>query len=165
MSDTVLNIVGFVGTDIDYRRVGDSTDLSTFRLASTPRRWDRTQRQYVDGPTNWLTVQCWRLLALHVRDSLRRGDPVVVVGRLKTEEWTKDEVRHSRFFIDATTVGHDLSRGVSTFRKVSRQIDPPTDEAAEAVKAIQQIEDAETFSRSEAGHHVTVDEQPLQHAS
>ena len=61
LSDTVLNIVGFVGTDIDYRRVGEATDLSTFRLASTPRRWDKAQRQFVDGPTNWLTVQCWRI--------------------------------------------------------------------------------------------------------
>ena len=158
MSDTVLNIVGFVGTDIDYRRVGEATDLSTFRLASTPRRWDKTQRQFVDGPTNWLTVQCWRSLALHVRDSLRRGDPVVVVGRLKTEEWTKDDVRHSRFFIDATTVGHDLSRGISTFRKVARQPEPASDEAAEAVKAIQQIEAAETLVEADV-------EQSLRHAS
>ena len=80
-----------------------------------------------------------------------------MVGRLKTEEWTKDDVRQSRFFIDATTVGHDLSRGISTFRKVARQAEQPSDEAAEAVKAIQQIEDAETLADS--------DEQPLRHAS
>lgn len=120
MSETVLHIVGFVGTDIDHRRVGQATDLSTFRLASTPRRWDKTQKQYVDEPTNWLTVQCWRSLAVHVRDSLNRGDPVIVVGRLRTEEWTKDDARHSRFYLDATTVGHDLSRGVGRFRKATR---------------------------------------------
>lgn len=145
MTDTVLHIVGFVGTDIDHRQVGEGTDLSTFRLASTPRRWDKGQRQYVDGTTNWLTVQCWRALAVHVRDSLGRGDPVVVIGRLRTEEWTKDEVRQSRFYLDATTVGHDLTKGVSAFRKTTRPVESPTDEVAEAVKAMQQIEDAETL--------------------
>lgn len=144
MTDTVLHIVGFVGTDIDHRQVGEGTDLSTFRLASTPRRWDKGQRQYVDGTTNWLTVQCWRGLAMHVRESLRRGDPVVVIGRLRTEEWTKEDVRQSRFYLDAMTVGHDLTRGVSTFRKVVRPVETPTDEAAEALRAMRQIEDAET---------------------
>ena len=80
-------------------------------------------------------------LALHVRDSLRRGDPVVVVGRLKTEEWTKDDVRHSRFVLDASTVGHDLTRGVSAFRKVPRPAESATDQSAEAMPAIQQIEE------------------------
>lgn len=127
MSETVMHIVGFVGTDVDHRRVGEATDLSTFRLASTPRRWDKSQRQYVDATTNWLTVQCWRSLATHARDSLRRGDPVVVVGRLRTEEWTKDDVRHSRFYLDAITVGHDLTRGISTFRKVSRSAEAAAD--------------------------------------
>ena len=115
MLETVMHIVGHVGTDVDHRKVGESTDLSTFRLATTPRRWDRDQRAYVDGTTTWITVQCWRQLALHVRDSVRRGDPVVVVGRLKTEEWTKDEVRNSRCILEATSVGHDLMRGVSAF--------------------------------------------------
>lgn len=132
MSDTILHIVGFVGTDIDHRTVGEATDLSTFRLASTPRRWDKTQQQYVDAATNWLTVQCWRSLAIHVRDSLRRGDPVIVVGRLRTEEWSKDDVRHSRLVIDATTVGHDLSRGIGSFRKAARSVDSPSPETPAA---------------------------------
>ena len=78
MLETVLHVVGHVGTDVDHRKVGESTDLCTFRLATTPRRWDRDQRAYVDGTTTWFTVQCWRQLAVHVRDSVRRGDPVVV---------------------------------------------------------------------------------------
>jgi len=159
MSDTVLHIIGHVGTDVDHRRVGAGTDLSTFRLASTPRRWDKTKRQYVDGATNWLTVQCWRDLALHVRDSIRRGDPVVVVGRLKTEEWTsKDDVRQSRFVLDATTVGHDLSRGVSEFRKIAR---PAASSPAEAAESLRAVEEAETST----GERPAVDRDGLATAS
>jgi single-strand DNA-binding protein len=143
MTDTVLHMVGHVGTDVDHRRVGSGTDLATFRLATTPRRWDRNQRQYVDGTTNWISVQCWRSLAVHVRDSVRRGDPVVVIGKLKTEEWTKDGVRNSRFILEATAVGHDLSRGMSRFQKSLRQPDSPVDDTQAAVKALQDIESVE----------------------
>jgi single-strand DNA-binding protein len=121
MADTVIHMIGHVGTDVDYRRVGSGTDLSTFRLASTPRRFDKNQGGYVDGTTTWITVQCWRSLALHVRDAVRRGDPVVVIGKLRTEEWDKDGVRNSRLILEALAVGHDLNRGVSSFRRVVRQ--------------------------------------------
>ncbi len=154
MTDTILNMIGHVGTDIDHRRVGSGTDLSTFRLAATPRRWDRSQRQYVDGTTNWITVQCWRALAVHVRDSIRRGDPVVVVGKLKTEQWTKEGVQNSRFILEATSVGHDLARGVSRFRKTPRPIASVTDaDADEALAAVKEIEDAGavTYADAEAG--------------
>ncbi len=149
MTDTILHMVGHVGTDVDHRKVGSGTDLSTFRLAATPRRWDRAQRQHVDGTTNWITVQCWRALAVHVRDSIRRGDPVVVVGKLKTEQWTKDDVQNSRFILEATSVGHDLARGVSRFRKAPRPVPTADGEANEARAAVKETEDATAVT---AGH-------------
>ncbi len=147
MTETVLHMLGHVGTDVDHRKVGAGIDLSTFRLASTPRRWDRAQRGYVDGTTSWITVQCWRSLAAHVRDSVRRGDPVIVVGRLKTEQWTKDDVRNTRFVLEATAVGHDLSRGTSSFVKAPRQAEPVSDESQDAIAALRDIErDAEMYA-------------------
>src|SRR5262245_3263551 len=146
MTETVLHVIGHVGTDVDHRRIGEGTDLSTFRLATTPRRWDRRQGAYVDGTTTWFTVQCWRQLAAHVRDSIRRGDPVIVIGKLKTEEWTKDEIRNSRIVLEASTVGHDLSRGVGSFRKAARPMDVAADDAAEVREAIEDIERVESSS-------------------
>ncbi|MBA3265356.1 MAG: single-stranded DNA-binding protein [Nocardioidaceae bacterium] len=145
MSETAISMIGHVGTDVDYRKVGSGTDLSTFRFATTPRRWDRNQRQYVDGTTSWISVQCWRALAVHVKDSVRRGDPVIVVGKLKTEEWTKDGVRNSRFVLEAVSMGHDLNRGISTFHKVARQVEAPVDEVLAATEALQEIEAADAI--------------------
>lgn len=119
MNETVIHMVGHVGTDVDCRRTATGVEVCTFRMASTPRRFDRATRQYVDGTTNWITVHCWRSLATHVRDAVHRGDPVIVIGRLRTEEWTKDGVRQSRFVLEALAVGHDLTRGVSSFRKAA----------------------------------------------
>ncbi|HEY7042483.1 MAG TPA: single-stranded DNA-binding protein [Nocardioidaceae bacterium] len=149
MTETILHVVGHVGTDIDHRRVGDGVDLSTFRLATTPRRWDRQQRAYVDGTTTWFTVQCWRQLAANVRDSLRRGDPVVVIGRLKTEEWTKDDVRNSRIVLEAFSVGHDMARGVSSFRKTQKPVEAADEGANEVREALEDIERVEPTAYDE----------------
>lgn len=140
MSETVIHVVGHVGTDVDHRELGNGTHLSRFRLATTPRYWDRAQRAYVDGTTNWLSVECWRSLALHVSRSLSRGDPVVVIGKLRTQEWEKDGVRSSRLVVEATAVGHDLSRGVSAFTKVSRMAEPQSDQTPAAVDAAREGE-------------------------
>lgn len=141
MTETMIHAVGHVGTDVDHREVGSGTHLSTFRLATTPRYWDRAQRAYVDGTTNWLSVQCWRSLALHVYESLKRGDPIVVIGKLKTQEWVRDGVRNSRFVLEATAVGHDLTRGVSSFTKTARIADSVPDHNQAAVQAAHEVEE------------------------
>ncbi|NLT29079.1 MAG: single-stranded DNA-binding protein [Propionibacterium sp.] len=111
-----ITITGNLGNDVDHRMVGEQLSVSTFRLANTPR----VQRNgnWIEHPTTWLTVQCWRQLADNVRDSLGKGDPVVVHGRLRTETWrTKEGEDRERQFIEATSVGHDLNRGVAKFRR------------------------------------------------
>jgi len=86
-----------------------------------------------------------------VRDSIRRGDPVVVVGKLKTEQWTKDDVQNSRFILEATSVGHDLARGVSRFRKAPRPVPTADGEANGARAAVEEIEDATAVTSADDG--------------
>ena len=150
MTDTVLHVVGHIGTDVDHRELPNGTHLSTFRLATTPRYWDRAQRAYVDGTTNWLSVQCWRSLALNVHTSLKRGDPVIVVGRLKTQEWVKDGVRSSRFILEANAVGHDLTRGVCSFTKMAPPAESHPDHHQAALQAAQAIEEISATSHEES---------------
>lgn len=159
MSETIIHMVGHAGTDIDYRRVPSGVELSTFRLASTPRRWDRRSGTWLNGTTSWMSVQCWRSLAEHVRDSVRRGDPLIVVGKLRTEEWTKDGVRNSRFLLEAITVGHDLTRGVARFQKRPRVAEAPVDDSGQALEALQQLDEAETVE------YVDEEGEPLSEAS
>lgn len=157
MTDTVIHMVGHVGTDVAHRKLESGIDLSTFRLAVTPRRWDRNERRYVDGTTNWMNVTCWRTLAVHVKESVRCGDPVIVTGKLKTEEWESAEgVRKSRFSIEATTVGHDLSRGTSIFRKMARRVEAQVNESAELGEALEELESAEQVPWSAADEPTSV---------
>ena len=60
----------------------------------------------------------------HVAASVRKGDPVIVVGRLRTSVWTKDGQTRERLGLEAETVGHDLSRGTAIFRRASRTAVP-----------------------------------------
>jgi single-strand DNA-binding protein len=110
-------------------------------LASTPRRYDRSLGTWLDEPTTWFSVQCWRGLATNVKSSISKGQPVIVMGRLRTSEWSQNGETHSRLVLDANSVGHDLTRGTSVFhRSAQRQVEAVS-EAAEAVAALQLVEE------------------------
>ncbi|HLT61282.1 MAG TPA: single-stranded DNA-binding protein, partial [Microlunatus sp.] len=68
-------------------------------------------------------VVCWRRLAEHVGSSLRKGDPVVVYGSLRTRAWRKENRSGHDIEIVARTVGHDMSQGTSMFTKAAPRRD------------------------------------------
>jgi single-strand DNA-binding protein len=74
--------------------------------------------------------------------SISKGQPVIVTGRLRTSEWEHDGETHSRLVLDATTIGHDLSRGTSVFRRSTPRPAETVSESAEAVAALQLVEDS-----------------------
>jgi single-strand DNA-binding protein len=133
--EAYLTVSGHIGGEVEFRRTQQTnTARATFRLACTPRV--HRQGNWTDDPTTWLTVVCWRSLAEHVADSLAKGDPVVVVGRVRTQAWT-DDGQHERMVVEATTVGHDLSRGTSAFRRAQRADAQPVDaQPADAQDAV-----------------------------
>ncbi|WP_020574108.1 single-stranded DNA-binding protein [Actinopolymorpha alba] len=121
MNETMVSIAGNVATDLRFLRSDRGTPLASFRLASTPRRYDRYQGGWVDGHTTFVTVLCWRTLAENAAASLRKGEPVVVFGRLRVEAWEKEGRTGTTVEIEATALGHDLSRGTSAFRRTRRE--------------------------------------------
>lgn len=125
MYDTVVTVTGNVGSDVRQVVTPQGVALSSFRLASTPRRQDRVTGAWVDGSTTWYRVTTWRSLAENVSSSVAKGDPVLVHGRLKSTPWEKDGRTGESLDIDAITVGPDLSRGRTTFHRVSRGTGAP----------------------------------------
>lgn len=115
LNGTQVTVIGNVATEVTYALTPGGVPVANFRLASTERRFDRAREAWVDGETQWLTVTAWRSLAGHLVDSLAKGDPVVVSGRLRVREWAEGEAKRSRVEIDARSVGHDLSRGTARF--------------------------------------------------
>jgi single-strand DNA-binding protein len=119
MNDTVITFRGYAGTDVRHRETPDAT-VASVRVASTPRV--RRNGTWVDGPTTWYSVTAWRSLADHLRDSVRKGDPLVVHGRLlRSETWAPEGAAPSTTLeVEAFVVGHDLNRGISHFIKAKR---------------------------------------------
>jgi single-strand DNA-binding protein len=117
MFDTHIVLVGNVLTAPEWRRTNQAQALVVnFRVASTSRRWDRENGRWVDGASLRVRVNCWRRLAEGVASSVTVGDPVVVVGRLYTRDWTDAENNpRTSYEMEAVAVGHDLARGRARF--------------------------------------------------
>ena len=128
MMDAYITVSGNLGTDVEHRAT-DNYSRASFRLASTPRI--RRGDDWIDGHTTWVNIECTNRLADNARDSLAKGDPVVVFGRLRTKVWESEGTKHERMVIEASSIGHDLSRGTSKFTRNPVRIDADEDDDAE----------------------------------
>jgi len=117
MNELTVTVTGWVATDPKLHVVPGGTDLVSFRLASTSRYYDRTNNAWVDRETQWFTVRVFRAAALLVAKSVKKGQPVVVAGRLQCHEWEAQGGPRTDLQIDAQVVGHDLTRGVADFTR------------------------------------------------
>ncbi|HEY5518474.1 MAG TPA: single-stranded DNA-binding protein [Cellulomonas sp.] len=116
-NELTLTLVGWVATE-PKRYVGaGAIPFTSFRMASTRRYFDRAQNAWVDGRTEWFTIKAWRQQALNVAASLRKSDPLIVHGRLATEEWTGPEGPRTALVLEAFAIGPDLTFGESSFRR------------------------------------------------
>ncbi|MGW9430756.1 single-stranded DNA-binding protein [Streptomyces decoyicus] len=124
MNDTMVTLVGNAATAVEHRQTTAGVTVARFRLAATSRRWDKAQERWTDGGTSFYTVRSWRALADNVAASVAVGEPLVVQGRLRLREGEQPPERGGqRWFsaeVDAVAIGHDLARGTSAFRRVTR---------------------------------------------
>jgi len=123
--ESQITLAGYVGNDVEFSS-GDGWQAARFRLGCTPS-W-RKGIAWVNGETTWMTIRVSGNTALNVRDSVRKGDPMLVNGRLRTRAWkAADGTRREQLVVEAYSLGHDLSRGVSTYIRPER-VDPPPEE-------------------------------------
>lgn len=113
MSDTIT-IVGNLAADPETRASGA---ITTFRVGSTQRRLDKESGKWVDAHTSWYNVSAFRQLGAHALQSLRRGQRVIVTGRLKIRDWENSAGKGRSADIEADAIGHDLLWGTTEFRR------------------------------------------------
>jgi single-strand DNA-binding protein len=125
MGDTYVTFHGWVGNDVTHRDVNGVT-VANLRVASTPRI--KRKGQWMDGDTTWYSVSAWRALADNIRDSVKKGDAVIVHGKLRTDAWKREDGQmSSTLLVEASFVGHDLSRGTSVFLRSTKPERPEAD--------------------------------------
>jgi single-strand DNA-binding protein len=130
-NEAQLSVVGYVASEPEYSIVGGSIPKLTMRVAWTTRRREPASGEWVDGNTSFVRVTCWRRLADNLATCLRKGDAVLLRGRLDVRPFTgKDGVRRVSVDVEASHLGHDLSRGVAGFRRVWETTGKTAGEAA-----------------------------------
>lgn len=132
MTDTIA-LTGLVATSPRHIVTSEGLTITSFRLASNQRRFDRGQNAWVDGDTNWYSIVAFRQLGTHVASSVEKGQRVIVVGRVRIRDWESGEKSGTTVEIDAESIGHDLTWGRATFTR--SVIAAKSDTAADAVTA------------------------------
>ena len=114
-----LTISGYVGSDpVNFSR-NENAPACSLRIGSTSSYYHNEEKAWKERPTTWMTVKAYKSLASNVLKSVHKGDAIVVCGNLNTESWHKDGEDRSRVVLEATSIGHDLNRGISEFTKTS----------------------------------------------
>jgi single-strand DNA-binding protein len=117
MSDTIT-ITGLIATTPRHVVTGEGLPITSFRLASSQRRFDKATSTWVDASTNWYTVTAFRQLAINAVPSLSKGDRIVVSGRVRIRDWQTDDRTGTNVEIEAETLGHDLFWGTAVFTRL-----------------------------------------------
>ncbi|GGL09530.1 single-strand DNA-binding protein [Curtobacterium luteum] len=120
MNDTIT-ICGIVATEPRHLVTDTGIAITSLRLASPSRRFDRATSTWTNGATNWFTVTAFRSLAANVHKSLKKGDRIVVTGRVRIRTWERDGRGGTSVEVDAEGIGHDLAWGISNWIRVPRQ--------------------------------------------
>jgi len=104
--------------------VANGLRVTRFRMASSGRRYDKASGEWVSTDPVFMSVVCWRQLGDNVMQSLRKGDSVVVMGRLTYREWDDPNGggRRHRYEVEASAVGPDLSRYVAQLSRPLREL-------------------------------------------
>lgn len=150
MTDTIT-ITGLVATIPRHILTSEGLSITTFRLASAQRRYDRSKERWIDVDTNWYSITSFRQLALNASMSIEKGQRVLVTGRLRIREWDNGDRVGTTVDIEAESIGHDLAWGTATFSRSIVSSSAPARAEAGAVPDAEAVVD-------EGQQHEHVDE-------
>ena len=113
MTDSIA-LTGIVATTPRNLVTGSGLVITSFRLACRQRRFDRARNSWVDADTNWYTVSSFRSLAQNVERSVRKGEHVLVTGRLRIRDWENQDRAGTSVEVEADAIGHNLAWGTTS---------------------------------------------------
>lgn len=119
--ETVITVVGNLTDDPELRYTPSGAAVAKFRVASTPRTFDRTSNEWRDGEALFLSCNAWRQLAENCAETLSRGTRVVVQGRLRQRSYeTREGEKRTVVEMEVDEIGPSLRYATAKVQKVSR---------------------------------------------
>lgn len=125
LGETTVTVVGNVASELSRRSVGNGSEVVSFWLRSNERRYDKQEQTWVDGRQFAIKVTCWRRLGVGVHESVAKGDPVIVTGKLFTSEFESQGQHRSIPELEATALGPNLNWCTATICRGTRGADEP----------------------------------------
>ncbi len=119
--ETIITVVGNLVNDPELRFTNSGAAVASFRIASTPRTFDRQSGEWKDGEALFLTCSVWRQAAENVAESLQRGSRVIVQGRLKQRSYeTREGEKRTVIELEVDEIGPSLRYATAKVQKMSR---------------------------------------------
>ena len=120
MQESNITVIGTVVQEPKFSITKNGVACCSVRVAVNERRFEKETSSWIDGDSSYFTLTCWRYLAENVAQSITKGDPIVASGKLRVREWKTEEKSGIAVEPEATSLGHDLSRGTSVLTKNRR---------------------------------------------
>ncbi len=119
--ETIITVVGNLVDDPELRFTPSGAAVANFRIASTPRTFDRQSNEWKDGEALFLSCAVWRQAAENVAESLQKGMRVVVQGRLKQRSYeTREGEKRTVFELEVDEVAPSLKYATAKVTRASR---------------------------------------------
>jgi single-strand DNA-binding protein len=120
--ETQITLVGNLVDDPELRFTPSGAAVANFRVASTPRTFDKASGEWKDGESMFLTCTVWRQYAENVAETLTKGMRVIVQGRLKQRSFeTQQGEKRTVFEVDVEEVGPALRYVTAKVTRTPRQ--------------------------------------------
>jgi len=120
--ETIITVVGNLVDDPELRFTPSGAAVANFRIASTPRTFDKNTNEWKDGEGLFLSCAIWRQAAENVAESLQKGMRVVVQGRLKQRQYeTREGEKRTVYELDVEEVGPSLKYATAKVTRTTRQ--------------------------------------------
>jgi single-strand DNA-binding protein len=120
MNETQITLAGNLVDDPELRFTPAGQPVAKFRIASTPRFYDKAANEWKDGDSLFLTCNVWRQMTENVAESLTRGIRVIVQGRLRQRSYEKDGEKRTVYEVEADEIGVSLRNATAKVTKAAR---------------------------------------------
>jgi single-strand DNA-binding protein len=116
--DTVITVIGNLTDNPELRFTPSGAGVAKFRIASTPRSFDKASGEWKDGEPMFLPCNIWRDAAENVAESLKKGDRVIVQGRLRQRSYeTREGEKRTVYELEVDEIGPSLKWAVAAVTK------------------------------------------------
>lgn len=102
MSVNKVILVGNVGRDPETRHLDKGVSVARFSLATTENYTSKTGEKVSN--TEWHNIVAWRGLAEVIEKYVKKGSQLYIEGRLRTNSYEKEGVKHYSTEIIADTM-------------------------------------------------------------